>query len=638
MSADSEEPPRDRRRSFNRAERIALFLVADGQCSNCGVDLPTGWHGDHVQAWSKGGATDVVNGQALCPDCNLRKGSRGMEDLNELRSWQQETRELYHLRRGGKDGNFLVVATPGAGKTRLARTLVADLITRREIDKVIVVVPTAHLRKQWAEACAPIGIKLDYEHENGNRLAADYDGVAVTYHAVGSAPIVWRKLCSMQRTLVVFDEIHHAGDGEKLTWGPALREAFEISERRLLLSGTPFRSDGNSIPFIRYDDGRAVPDYNYDYGKALADGGVVRPAVFPAMDGESQWRRAGAVETTSVMLTDTDKKTVPPALRAALDPNGLWIPSVLREANEALTVARIDTPDAGGLVVAARQQEAYAYCDILEQLTGERPAIAVSDEPKATKVIERFSEGDSRWIVAVQMIAEGVDIPRLAVGVYASNIRTQMFFIQVTGRFVRTRGQEDETTARLFIPSIEPLLGYARDIEKTVDAVLADEEKRIRQDQDEASEGSGDGDLSLLPAYETVGSSEALHHATIASGEAITTEERERAQAILEAGAGIIPRSVTAESAALILRLGNAANPVPEQRKAQPKQPLLRDEKMKIRRLIQKKVSRLAAIRKIPYAHLNNDLNTALGRKVESETMEQLQKRLSLLDKWQSEV
>ncbi|MGM9381484.1 DEAD/DEAH box helicase [Streptomyces antibioticus] len=561
-----------------------------------------------------------------------------MSDVDELRSWQQETRELYHLRRGGAGGNFLVVATPGAGKTRLARTLIADLITRREIAKVVVVVPTAHLRKQWAEACAPVGIKLDYEHENGNRLADDYDGVAVTYQAVGSAPYVWRKLCSMQRTLVVFDEIHHAGDGEKLTWGPALREAFDVAERRLLLSGTPFRSDGNPIPFINYQDGRAVYDYNYDYGKALADGGVVRPAVFPAMDGESQWRRAGAVETTSVMLTDTDKKTVPPALRAALDPNGLWIPSVLREANEALAVARIDTPDAGGLVVAARQQEAYAYCDILEQLTGERPAIAVSDEPKATDVIERFAEGSSRWIVAVQMIAEGVDIPRLAVGVYASNIRTQMFFIQVTGRFVRTRGDEDETTARLFIPSIEPLLGFARDIEKTVDAVLADEEKRIRESQDDSSESGDDGELSLLPAYETVGSSEALHHATIASGEAITPEERERAQAILDAGAGIIPRSVTAESAALILRLGNAGHSVPEPRKAQPKAPLLRDEKMKIRRLIQKKVSRLAAIRKIPYAHLNNELNTALGRKVEGETMEQLQKRLSVLDKWLSEV
>ncbi|NYS19498.1 DEAD/DEAH box helicase family protein [Streptomyces sp. SJ1-7] len=187
MSADSRDAPRDRRRSFNRRERIALFLMADGQCSNCGANLPAGWHGDHMRAWSKGGATDVVNGQALCPDCNLRKGSRGMAETNELRSWQQETRELYHHRRGGKNGNFLVVATPGAGKTRLARTLIADLITRREIDKVVAIVPTAHLRKQWAEACAPVGLKLDYEHENGNRLAADYDGVAVTYQAVGSA-------------------------------------------------------------------------------------------------------------------------------------------------------------------------------------------------------------------------------------------------------------------------------------------------------------------------------------------------------------------------------------------------------------------------------------------------------------------
>ncbi|WP_233864710.1 DEAD/DEAH box helicase [Streptomyces sp. ST2-7A] len=558
--------------------------------------------------------------------------------MDELRSWQQETRELYHLRKGGKDGNFLVVATPGAGKTRLARTLIADLITRREVDKVVVVVPTAHLRKQWAQACAPSGIKLNYTYENGGGLAADYDGAVITYQAVGSAPHLWRRLCTMQRTLIVFDEIHHAGDGEKLTWGSALKAAFDGAERRLLLSGTPFRSDGNPIPFVRYDDGRATPDYNYDYGKALADGGVVRPVVFPAMDGESKWRRAGAVETTSVMLTDTDKKTTPPALRAALDPTGLWIPSVLREANEALTVARVDAPNAGGLVVAARQQEAYAYCDILEKITGERPAIAVSDEPTATKVIESFADDDSRWIVAVQMIAEGVDIPRLTVGVYASNIRTQMFFIQVTGRFVRMRDEEDETTARLFIPSIEPLLGFARDIEKTVDAVLADEEKRIREIQKDANEGNLDGELSLLPAFETVGSSEALHHATIANGEAITTEERELGQAVLDAARGAIPRSITPESVALILKIGNVTHPAPRPRKPQPKAPLLDDQKKETRRLIQKKVSKLAAIKKVPHSHLNNDLNTTLGSKVDSETLEQLNKRLSVLDKWLSEV
>lgn len=630
------DAPRDRRRSFNTSERVALYLAAAGQCVGCGAELAPGWHGDHMHPWSKGGPTDVTNGQAYCPDCNLKKGTKSVSGGVELRAWQQEARERYHGRNGGTGGSFLVVATPGAGKTTFALVLAQDLIQQGVISKIVVVVPTAHLRRQWSEAANAKGVQLDHMFVNANAVVgSDFDGVVVTYQAVAAQPLLWRKLCSSSKTLVIFDEIHHAGEGEEQVWGPRLSEAFELASRRLLLSGTPFRTDRMPIPFVEYEDGKAVPGYNYDYGMALADQDVVRPVVFPAMDGESKWRRSGAMEISSISLVDTDETTVPPALKAALDPEQEWIPSVLREADAALAQARIDTPDAGGLVIASDQSAARAYAKILESLTGERPAIAVSDEPEASKVIKEFARSDSRWIVAVQMVAEGVDIPRLAVGVYASRVRTQMFFIQVVGRFVRMRGPEDETTARLFIPSIRPLLTYAQAIEKTVDAVLATEEKRVREIQ--VSEGDGsDEPLTLVPAFETVGSSVASHHATIAGGMAYTTEEINRAQAVLNKGGAMIPHSTTPEVVALVLRL--AGTPVPEQRQPNASQAPLADQKRDVRRLLKRRVGQLSIATGKPHEHIHAELNRALRDTTSTATMPNLLKRIQILDEWLAEV
>ena len=559
-----------------------------------------------------------------------------MADAFGLREWQQEARERYHGRHGGTDGNFLVVATPGAGKTTFALTIAQDLIDQDTINNLVVIVPTSHLRRQWSEAAANKGIQLDHNFVNGNAVVgADYDGVVVTYQTVASLPLLWRRLCSNRRTLVIFDEIHHAGEGDGQIWGPALKEAFEVATRRLLLSGTPFRTDGMPIPFVEYESNRAVAGYNYDYGMALTDGGVVRPAVFPAMDGESKWRRSGELAVTSIALVDTDEKTVPPALQAALNPQGEWIPSVLREADAALTQTRLDTPDAGGLVIASNQDHAYAYCDILEKITGERPAIAVSDEPEASKVIKRYAASESRWIVAVQMVAEGVDIPRLTVGVYASRIRTQMFFIQVVGRFVRLRGDDDETTARLFIPSIRPLLTYAQDIEKTVDAVIADQEKRVREMQDD---GDSDEPPSLLPTIEVVGSSEASHHSTIANGEAITPSEMAYAKSVLSRAETAAPRGTTPEFVALLLRAAGASQPTAEPRRPDVGPEPLADKKRDVRTLIKRKVGRLNLATGKPHQYIHAEMNQALGDTTTTATMDSLLRRVEMLDRWLEEV
>ncbi|MFJ8442514.1 DEAD/DEAH box helicase family protein [Kitasatospora griseola] len=617
------------RRSFNSSERIGLFLATGGRCAECGKELEPGWHGDHMEPWSKGGPTDVINGQALCPQCNWLKGTNSMANTVGLRDWQREALERYHSRNGGENGNFLVVATPGAGKTTFALTIAQDLIGRGIISKIVVVVPTKHLRRQWAEAGANAGVQLDHRFENGDgAVGRDFDGVVVTYQGVAASPALWRRIASSQRTLVIFDEIHHAGDGENLVWGDALRESFEHAARRLLLSGTPFRTDGKPIPFVTYDkERRADPGFSYDYGRALADGGVVRPAVFPAWDGKSEWRRSGQMTVSSVELSEAEKDDLPPALKAALDPDGEWIPSVLKEAHDELLKMRIDTPDAGGLVVASDQFAATAYAKILERIAGVPVPVAISDEPNASEIIKSFAKGDAPWIVAVQMIAEGVDIPRLGVGVYASRVRTQMFFTQVVGRFVRMRGEDDPTTARLFIPSISILIAFAQDIEKTVDAVLADEEKKVREGQGEG--GGGDG---LFPAYETVGSSVATHHATIAGGSKYTTEQLVLAQRAMALN-GPAPASVTAEYVAGLLSSAGMLNvqAVPGQWHGPTDTEPLSDQKSKIRKLIHRKVSYLAVLTGRPHIEINGELNQLLGNKVQTADLGQLQKRLDFL-------
>ncbi|GIG03168.1 hypothetical protein Cci01nite_82610 [Catellatospora citrea] len=584
-----------------------------------------------------GGATDVLNGDALCPECNLKKGGSPMAEATpDLREWQHEARERYQSRNGGVGQNFLVVATPGAGKTTFALQIAEDLMSQRVVTNVVVIVPTAHLKQQWSKAAHLRGIQLDDKFVNRNgAVGSDFDGVVATYQAVASEPLLWRRLCA-RPTLVIFDEIHHAGEGDNLAWGPALKQAFEPAARRLLLSGTPFRSDAKPIPFVEYHDGRAVHGYNYDYGMALADGGVVRPAVFPAMDGRSVWRRAGEFEETSISLAETDEKTVPPALRAALDPTKDWIPSVLLEANNALSLAREDTPDAAGLVVASDQNAARAYAAILERITGERPAVAVSDEPAASDLITAFEKATSRWIVAVQMVAEGVDIPRLAVGVFATRVRTQMYFIQVVGRFVRMRGLDDETTARVFIPSIEPLLSYARDIEKTVDAVLADQEKRVR-DLQESGEEFGEPPAPFRE-IEVIGSSAATHHATIASGTSITTEEKLRAEALLSRAGTAIAKHTTPETVALILRMAGQDSPLPSPRQSEPTTVPLSTRKQELKGLIHRKVGKLSYATSRPHNHIHGDMNRQLNNTITTAPLDSLRKRLEMLDRWLEEA
>ena len=387
-----------------------------------------------------------------------------------LRAWQAAALQIYRDR---DPRDFLAVATPGAGKTTFALRVAAELLNAKTVSRIIVVVPTEHLKTQWADAAAKVGIQLDPSGTGTRRgRSREFDGVAVTYAGVAVRAWHYEAVTLATPTLVIFDEIHHAGDSR--SWGDAIRDAFGHATRRLALTGTPFRSDETPIPFVSYDeqpDGSLISraDYVYGYAEALRDH-VVRPIVFMNYGGPMRWRTTSGDEIAANLGEVMTKDLTSQAWRTALDPKGEWIGSVLRAADRRLSEVRRHLPDAGGLVIAANQRTARAYARLLEQICGVKPTLVLSDDASSSGRIEQFAADESRWMVAVRMVSEGVDVPRLAVGVYATSTSTPLFFAQAVGRFVRARRRGELAT--VFLPTVPIILAHAASVERQRDHVL----------------------------------------------------------------------------------------------------------------------------------------------------------------------
>jgi len=93
-----------------------------------------------------------------------------------LRAWQRRALDAYWAADRPPE-DCLVHATPGAGKTRFAGVLARQLLDRRWVERVIVVTPTDHLRRQWAGALRALDLDLASDAANGvARLRPDAQG------------------------------------------------------------------------------------------------------------------------------------------------------------------------------------------------------------------------------------------------------------------------------------------------------------------------------------------------------------------------------------------------------------------------------------------------------------------------------
>lgn len=388
-----------------------------------------------------------------------------MSEPIHLRPWQRAAFDRFTA---DPRADFLAVATPGAGKTTFALTCARWVLANAATSaatrpRLIVVAPTSHLKTQWTQAAHRIGIELDHAWSPADGLARDVHGLVTTYQQVATADTARTLRGLAADAMVILDEVHHAG--HERAWGDGVRTAFELAGRRLSLSGTPFRSDASAIPFVTYaetgEGGQAEADFTYGYADALRDGGVVRPVYFPRFDGLMEWSAPDGSVVSANFHDELDRSAAGQRLRAALSTEGDWIGEVIGQAHQRLLDIRRTHPAAGGLVIAADQDHARSIANMIRWRHGCHADVVVSDDPDASTKISAFAASDREWLVAVRMVSEGVDIPRLRVGVYATTVATELFFRQAVGRFVRwTKGMASQK-AYVYLPDDPRLRAHA---------------------------------------------------------------------------------------------------------------------------------------------------------------------------------
>ncbi|MET0494152.1 MAG: DEAD/DEAH box helicase [Actinoplanes sp.] len=563
-----------------------------------------------------------------------------LETFPPLRNWQRKALVEY-LRRRSPD--FMAVATPGAGKTTFALRIAAELLADGTVEAVTVVCPTEHLKVQWAAAAARVGIQLDPSFRNADvHSSRDFHGAVLTYAQVGMAPAVHRRRTMTRPTMVILDEIHHAGDSR--TWGDGVKSAFEEAERRLMLTGTPFRSDDNPIPFVQYERGqdglqRSRSDSTYGYADALREG-VVRPVIFLAYSGETRWRTSAGDELAARLGEPMTKDLVAQAWRTALDARGDWMPQVMKAADSRLSRLRSHgMTDAGGLIIASDQQTARAYAKLISEISGEQAVVVLSDDDGASARIASFALSEQRWLVAVRMVSEGVDIPRLAVGVYATSASTPLYFAQAIGRFVRARRTGE--TATVFVPSVPHLLGLATEMEAERDHVLGapkdpdglDDALLERAQREENAEGELDKRFEALSA--TAELDQVIYDgASFGTGARTGTPEEEEYLGL--------PGLLTPDQVAVLLdkrqsaqiaaqKRQKAAEPVPAQR--EPVAVLTAGERRNnLRRQLNTLVAAHHHRTNLPHGKIHAELRRLCGGPPSAQaTIEQLEERIATI-------
>jgi superfamily II DNA or RNA helicase len=542
--------------------------------------------------------------------------------MTKLRKWQQEAIDAYEQQ---NTQDFLLTATPGAGKTTCALAIAKSFLDDGSVQRLVVVVPTKHLQKQWRKAATKFGIHLSAKFANADgREAADYHGVVLTYHQVASQPALHRLNCGRTPTFAILDEPHHAG--HENTWGDGLLEAFHPAARRLLITGTAFRSDNAAIPFVLYEEQRSVPHFSYSYEQALREG-VCRYIIFPTFEGEMRWmsKTEEKQATFADLLPEAESAR---RLRTALSTHGEWLPSVLKEANNRLTEIRQEQyPKAGGLIIAIDQQHAREIADLLARITGEYPVLAISDEEDSSAAIAAFAESMQRWLVSVKMVSEGVDIPRLCVGVYATNVLTELYFRQVVGRFVRMIKDVD-VEGWLYIPKDPTLVEYARRIEEERDHVLLAEDDT---EPKKKREGDGPSPSGFVPL-----GSQACKDDVLYNNDVISQREMQEAEELLMQH-GVRNSGLTPILLAKILRThtqgASASNEQPDE-SAPPPPPDREHQKTQLRNDVNLLARIFAGNTALEVKQVNKMLWTLTRKGIKERTLEELELCKTTLKNW----
>jgi superfamily II DNA or RNA helicase len=458
------------RRRFNQRERAALFIAADGLCTECGNELPPRWHADHVEPHSAGGPTDVANGQALCPICNLRKGSTlQYNDVFVPRPFQRNVEDA--VMDGLASGRRIttVEASPGSGKTLAYQSTITALWRAGLIDHAAVFVPRLILARQcetsWmtrvidpatgGEQWTGKHTLFDARRRFGmlqhipNRPPLTPPGIVgvgfvQTYSALVTMPAIYESWAKTHRGrfLLIADEAQFCGAGDEKAGtmaGAWIEEISQYAAHTLLLTGTPYRADNKPLVLADYTEPdeigirRLVSHATAGYADGVGEG-YLRRFEAQMTDVRSRRRYLDNVAIEYDISRDgTD-------LREVLREPRVWHPLV-DAVVESLREKQKVNPQYRALISCMEQREARNVEKYLNHRNPKlRVKIAVSDDgPEAEMALREFqTPAGADVLVTVRKAFIGYDCPQITVVGVLTNYRDQGHLMQLVGRGLRT--------------------------------------------------------------------------------------------------------------------------------------------------------------------------------------------------------
>lgn len=438
-----------------------------GQCSRCDTPLGDAWAGAHGVAVGVTGR-GVRGPNLLCFAC-ASAGDLGLPPGFSLRAWQAQAIDEA-LAQIWRRGSATIHAAPGAGKTRFTGALINRLKGAGWIERAVIVVPNAALRSQWHEALIELGVHLDPDPNKGWHELPQSDGAVVTYHSLPRAAGHHRQELDRRPTLLVLDEVHHAGDNE--TWGRAVAKISgdvdgEVHAVGILnLTGTLFRSTGSKrISTVRYRPAEvdptkfeAIEDFSIRTTDLIPQN--LRPPYVYTYGTEVKLLDLSTAEVVEGEIADLDRQQQAAVLRGQHRSDS-WVEGFVREALNRLALqqaALCRSPALKLLYVAADQQGAKQAADAINRVANRDFArLVISDEPAAIRTLRKAARDPQPLaIVSVRMVTEGFDCPAVSTIAYASNVLADLTIAQTMARAMRiTRAEIDKgevLPAQILIP------------------------------------------------------------------------------------------------------------------------------------------------------------------------------------------
>jgi superfamily II DNA or RNA helicase len=453
------------RRRFSRRQKNALYLGSGGRCAECGRPLDDRWPADHVIPWSRNGPTLISNGQALCPECNGRKGNRvTWSDEFKPRQFQTDLVQAVLARAAAGERFTLAGAFPGCGKTLAWQAVLTEAIREGQVEfgadyaPRVVLAQQAELDWHGHDDDGDIRLfdrrsRLQHVRHRPNKApllppGLRHAALTSTYQSLISAPelhIEWAQ-DHAGRFMLFGDEYQFLGTDDEFGGGTKAARVFEqMSEyawHTVGLSGYLARSDRKRL--VLCDDlyqeispGRWWPEphVSSSYSDGIASE-YLRPFDAAISDVHISWepdagRSIEYALSSGGEIPDKDRAS----LGAVLMNESVWQLLVDRVVQQLRIVKQIN-PTYAALIACMNVTEAKKVRSYLEQrYQGLRSLIAVAqDGPQAQRNLRDFKTGSYDVLVSVRQAFIGYDHKPITVVGVLTNYRDRGHLVQLIMR------------------------------------------------------------------------------------------------------------------------------------------------------------------------------------------------------------